>query len=191
MTKKENTLGITIKKEENTAEWYSQVCLKSELADFGPVKGTMIIKPRGYLIWQKIQDYFNEVLRKNKVENTYFPLFIPERFFKKEAEHAKGFKAEVAWLENKDEKQEMIALRPTSETVMYDAFSKWIRSWKDLPFKINQWANIIRWEVSDTKLFLRSREFLWQEGHCVYSTKEETDKDVSFWLDVYEKLQKQ
>lgn len=129
--KKESEEGLTIKKEEDTPEWYTQVCLKTGLAEYGPVKGTMIIKPYGYAIWQKIQDYFNEILKKNNVSNAYFPMFIPESFFKKEAEHAKGFEAEVAWIEKTDS-DERIALRPTSETIMYDAYSKWIRSWRDL-----------------------------------------------------------
>ena len=184
---KENQEGITVKKEENTPEWYSQVCIKSGLADFGPVKGTMIIMPKGYYIWEKIQENFNQTINKCGVKNAYFPLFIPESFFKKEAEHAKGFIPEVAWLE-KNEEGEKIALRPTSETIMYDAYSKWIRSWRDLPLKINQWCNIVRWEVSDCKLFLRSREFLWQEGHCVYETEKECDKEVWEILDEYEKL---
>ncbi len=180
--------GITIKKEQDPVEWYSQVCLKAGLADYGPVKGTMVIKPYGYALWQKIQDYFNKVLEKRKVENAYFPMFIPESFFKKEAEHAEGFSPEVAWLAQKDDKSERIALRPTSETIIYDSYSKWIRSWRDLPLRINQWCNIVRWEVSDCKLFLRSREFLWQEGHCVYATEKECDKEVILFLDEYEKL---
>ncbi len=179
--------GLTVKKEEDMPEWYTQVCLKAGLAEYGPVKGTMIIKPYGYALWQKIQDYFNKVLKEKNVSNAYFPMFIPESFFKKEAEHAKGFEAEVAWVE-KGDSDERIALRPTSETIIYDAYSRWIRSWRDLPLRINQWCNIIRWEVSQCKLFLRSREFLWQEGHCVYETEKECDKEVILFLDEYEKL---
>ncbi|MCX6748514.1 MAG: proline--tRNA ligase, partial [Candidatus Pacearchaeota archaeon] len=151
------------------------------------VKGTMIIKPYGYAIWQKIQDYFNSVISKIGVKNAYFPMFIPESFFKKEAEHASGFQAEVAWVQG-DEKSERFAIRPTSETIIYDSFSRWIRSWRDLPFRINQWCNVVRWEVSQCKLFLRSREFLWQEGHCVYETEKECDKEVLMILEEYEKL---
>lgn len=184
---KKSEEGITVKKENDMPEWYTQVCLKSELAEYGPVKGTMIIKPYGYALWQKIQDYFNKVLKEDNVSNAYFPMFIPESFFKKESEHAKGFEAEVAWLEKTDS-EERIALRPTSETIMYDAYSRWIRSWRDLPLRINQWCNVVRWEVSQAKLFLRSREFLWQEGHCVYETEAECDKEVKLFLDEYEKL---
>lgn len=187
MKERKSEEGITIKKEEDMPEWYTQVCLKSGLAEYGPVKGTMIIKPYGYALWQKIQDYFNKVLKERNVSNAYFPMFIPESFFKKESEHAKGFEAEVAWLEKTDS-EERIALRPTSETIIYDAYSRWIRSWRDLPMRINQWCNVVRWEVSQAKLFLRSREFLWQEGHCVYESEVECDKEVILFLDEYEKL---
>jgi prolyl-tRNA synthetase len=181
--------GITVKKHDDMPEWYGQVVVKSELADYSPVRGTMIIRPYGYALWQNIMDYFNKVLKEKKVQNAYFPMFIPESFFKKEATHAEGFSPEVAWVENKDENsQERLALRPTSETIMYDSYSRWIRSHRDLPLRINQWCNIVRWEVKDVKLFLRSREFLWQEGHCVYETKEECDKETSMILDEYEKL---
>ena len=183
--------GITVKKEEDMPEWYGQVIIKSELADYSPVRGTMIIRPYGYAIWQKIQDYFNSRLKELKVDNAYFPMFIPESFFQKEAEHAEGFSPEVAWVENKDDESgERLALRPTSETIMYDSYSKWIRSHRDLPLRINQWCNIVRWEVKDVKLFLRSREFLWQEGHCVYATEKECDKEALMMLDEYEKLAK-
>ncbi len=185
---KETTLGITVKKEEDMPEWYNQVVLKAELADYSPIKGCMVIRPYGYAIWQKIMDYFNKRLEKYDIDNAYFPMFIPESFFKREQEHAEGFSPEVAWIENKDDDSERLALRPTSETIMYDSYSKWIRSHRDLPLKINQWCNIVRWEVSDVKPFLRSREFLWQEGHCVYETEEECDKDVMLILKEYKRV---
>ena len=166
---------MSVKKDEDTTEWYEQVILKSELADFAPVKGCMVIRPRGYALWQKITDVFNEMIKNNGVENAYFPLFIPESFFQKEAKHAEGFKAEVAWVEKNSDEGERLAVRPTSETIMYDSYSKWIRSWRDLPLKINQWCNVVRWEVSDCPLFSTSRDFLWQECHCVYETDEECD----------------
>lgn len=188
-TNRDKDKGITVKKSENMPEWYSQVVLKSELASYSAIKGCMVIRPLGYSLWQSIMDYFNKKIQKIGVKNAYFPMFIPESFFKKEAEHAEGFSPEVAWVENKDaDAKERLALRPTSETIMYDAYSNWIRSWRDLPLKINQWCNIIRWEVSDVKLFLRSREFLWQEGHCVYATEEETDREVKYILDEYANL---
>jgi len=187
---KEKDKGITVKKEDDMPEWYSQVILKSELADYAPVKGCMVIRPYGYAVWQSIMDFFNERIQKIGVKNAYFPLFIPESFFKKEAEHAEGFAPEVAWIVNKDSdaKSERLALRPTSETIMYHSYARWIRSWRDLPLRINQWCNIVRWEVSDVKMFLRSREFLWQEGHCVYETIEECDKEAVLYLDEYKKL---
>jgi len=185
----EESKGITVKKADDMPEWYSQVVLKAELADYTPIKGCMVIRPYGYEIWQKIMDFFNSRLKKLNVENAYFPLFIPESFFKKEAEHAKGFKPEVAWVQNKDEdSKERLALRPTSETIMYDFYSRWIRSWRDLPLRINQWCNIIRWEVKDVKLFLRSREFLWQEGHCVYETEKECHDETLMYLEEYRRV---
>ncbi len=183
------SIGITVKKKEDMPEWYSQVVIKSELADYSTVRGCIVIRPYGYAIWQNIMDFFNERIKKRGVQNAYFPLFIPESFFKKEAEHAEGFKAEVAWVQNKDEdSKERLAIRPTSETVMYDSYSRWVRSWRDLPLRINQWCNIVRWEVKDVKPFIRSREFLWQEGHCVYETEEECNKEVLMFLDEYKKL---
>ena len=187
---KKSKEGLTAKKEEDNARWYEEVCLKSELAEFSQVKGTMIIRPRGYFIWEKIQEYFNKnIIEKTKCENAYFPLFIPESFFKKEAEHAKGFQPEVAWIDSKlTQPGERLAIRPTSETIIYDSYSKWIRSYKDLPLRINQWCNIVRWETEATKLFLRSREFLWQEGHCVYETEKECDKETLQYIELYKKL---
>ncbi len=185
---KEDTTGITVKKSDDMPEWYGQVITKSQLADYAPVKGCMVIRPNGYEIWEKIMEHFNSVIKKHGVKNAYFPIFIPESFFKREAEHAHGFEPEVAWLANREDSQERLALRPTSETIIYDSYSRWIRSWRDLPLKINQWCNIVRWEVSDVKLFLRSREFLWQEGHCVYETEEECDKETLIYLNEYKKL---
>jgi prolyl-tRNA synthetase len=181
---------ITAKKEADIAEWYAQVCVKAELADYSPVKGCMIIRPNGYAMWKAIQDYFDEHINKaTGTRNTYFPLFIPESFFKREAEHAEGFTPEVAWLDKKVTGDgERLAVRPTSETIMYHSFSQWIRSHRDLPLKINQWCNVVRWETEATKLFLRSREFLWQEGHCVYATKDECDKETIHYIRLYEKL---
>ena len=179
--------GLTVSKEKDFSEWYTQVVQKADLADYSPVKGCMIIKPHGYSIWEQIQQYFNERLRALKVKNAYFPLFIPESFFKKEMAHAEGFSPEVAWIANKEE-GERLAVRPTSETVMYDAYANWIRSHRDLPLRINQWANVVRWETKQTRLFLRTREFLWQEGHCVYATQEECTKETEQYLQEYQKL---
>lgn len=181
--------GIITKKEKDISEWYTEVVQKAELADYSPVKGFMIIRPNAYSIWEKIQLHFNQYLKKKNIKNAYFPLLIPKSLFKKEAEHAEGFEQELAWIEkNKNEEGEKLAIRPTSETIIYNSYSKWIRSWRDLPLKLNQWCNILRWEVKQTKPFLRTREFLWQEGHCVYETKEECDKEVWEILKEYKKL---
>lgn len=183
--------GITAKKNENFSEWYQQVVQKAELADYSSVKGCMIIRSNAYSIWEAIQDYFDSRIKKIGVKNAYFPLFIPESFFRKEAEHAKGFTPEVAWIDKKGESGERLAIRPTSETIIYDSFSKWIRSWRDLPFRINQWANVVRWETKATRLFLRTREFLWQEGHCVYENQKDCDKETLRYLNEYELLCKE
>ncbi|HZX33810.1 MAG TPA: proline--tRNA ligase [archaeon] len=187
---KEQMLGLTVKKSGDFSEWYNQVVLKAELADYAPIRGFMVIKPNGYALWEKIQEHFNAVLEKHGVRNAYFPLLIPKSFFEKEAEHAKGFEPELAWIESKEggEEGERVAIRPTSETIMYDFYGKWIRSWRDLPLRINQWCNVLRWEVKQTKLFLRTREFLWQEGHCVYASKEECDREVRLFLEEYKRL---
>ncbi|MBU6999085.1 MAG: proline--tRNA ligase [Theionarchaea archaeon] len=183
-------LGITIKKEENFSEWYNQVVLKAELADYSPVKGCMVIRPHGYRIWELIQSFLDTRIKETGHQNVYFPLFIPEHFFEREAEHVKGFSPEVAWVTHGGDTplEEKLAVRPTSETIMYDMYSKWVRSWRDLPLLLNQWCNIVRWETKMTKLFMRTREFLWQEGHTAHSTKEEADEEALKMLDVYREV---
>ena len=183
-------MGVTVKKSENFSEWYTQVILKSELADYAPVKGCMIFRELSYAIWEKIQEIFDTKIKATGHKNVYFPLFIPEHFLKKETEHFEGFVPEVAWVTMGGDTplEEKLALRPTSETIMYATFAKWIRSWRDLPVKINQWCNIIRWDTKGTKLFLRTREFLWQEGHTVHATKEEADQEVMQILNEYKDL---
>ena len=185
----EKQQGLTETKKGNFSEWYNQVVQKAELADYAPIRGFMVVRPNAYALWESIQENFNKAIFKRGVRNAYFPLLIPKSFFEKEAEHAEGFEPELAWIEsdNKDV-EEKLAIRPTSETIMYDAYSKWIRSWRDLPLRINQWCNVLRWEVSQTKLFLRTREFLWQEGHCVYETEEEAEKEALMFLDEYKSL---
>ncbi len=187
MAKKEEKLGINVKKADDFSEWYNEAVIKSELAEHSVIKGFMVIRPRGYAIWENIQNYFDKQIKKLGVKNAYFPLLIPDYFFKKEAEHAKGFAPELAWISEKEEGIRY-AVRPTSETIMYDSYGKWIRSWRDLPLRINQWCNILRWEVKQTKLFLRTREFLWQEGHCVYATENECERETLIYLKEYKKL---
>jgi prolyl-tRNA synthetase len=184
---KMSDMGITVKKTEDFSEWYTQVVLKSELADYAPVKGCMIFREHSYAIWEKIQEVFNEKIKATGHRNVYFPMFIPESFLKKEAEHFQGFVPEVAWVTIGGDRplDEKLAIRPTSETIMYATYAKWIRSWRDLPIKLNQWNSVVRWETEATKLFLRTREFLWQEGHTAHATKEEADREVMEILNAY------
>ena len=182
--------GVTVKKSDNFSEWYVEVVLKSGLADYAPIKGCMIFKAQSYAIWEKIQEVFNKKIKSTGHQNVYFPMFIPESFLKKEAEHFEGFVPEVAWVTQGGETvlEERLAIRPTSETIIYSTFAKWIRSWRDLPIKINQWCNIVRWETKATKPFLRTREFLWQEGHTAHKTSEEAKKEVFDILDEYKDI---
>jgi prolyl-tRNA synthetase len=183
-------IGVTVKKAEDFSEWYTQVVLKSGLADYAPVKGCMVIREYSYAMWEKVQEIFNKKIKATGHKNAYFPLFIPESFLKKEAEHFAGFVPEVAWIatSEEDRSEERLAIRPTSETIIYTLYAKWIRSWRDLPIKLNQWCNIVRWETKATKLFLRTREFLWQEGHTAHATKEEADREVMEILNEYKDL---
>ncbi len=180
-------VGVTVKKCEDFSEWYTEVILKSGLADYAPIKGCMIIREDAIAMWEKIQEILNKKIKATGHKNVYFPMFIPEGFLKKEAEHFEGFTPEVAWVTQGGDSplEEKLAIRPTSETIMYATFSKWVRSWRDLPVKINQWCNIVRWETKATKLFLRTREFLWQEGHTAHATKEEAEKEVMYALEEY------
>jgi len=183
-------IGVTIKKSEDFSEWYTEVILKSGLADYAPIKGCMIIREDAYAMWEKIQEVFNKKIRETGHRNVYFPMFIPEGFLKKESEHFAGFVPEVAWITQGGDTplEEKLAVRPTSETIMYATFAKWIRSWRDLPVKINQWCNIVRWETKATKLFLRTREFLWQEGHTAHATSEDAEKEVMDILREYKDI---
>jgi prolyl-tRNA synthetase len=182
--------GITVRKSANFSEWYVEVVLKSGLADYAPIKGCMIFKAQSYSIWEKIQEVFNKKIKSSGHKNVYFPMFIPESFLKKEAEHFEGFVPEVAWVTQGGDTvlEEKLAIRPTSETIIYSTFAKWIRSWRDLPLKINQWCNIVRWETKATKPFLRTREFLWQEGHTVHKTCEEAKQEVLEILNEYKDI---
>jgi len=182
--------GVTRKKSEDFSEWYTEVVIKSEMADYAPIKGCMIFREHSYAIWEKIQEVFNSKIKESGHKNVYFPLFIPEGFLKKEAEHFEGFIPEVAWVTEGGNTplEEKLAIRPTSETIMYATFAKWIRSWRDLPIKINQWCNIVRWETKATKPFLRTREFLWQEGHTAHMDSKEAEKEVMEILYSYRDL---
>ncbi len=182
--------GVVAKKNEDFSEWYTQVILRSELADYAPIKGCMIIREHAYAIWEKIQRAFDAKIRITGHRNVYFPLFIPESFLKKEAEHFQGFVPEVAWVTMGGDSplEEKLAVRPTSETIIYATYAKWIRSWRDLPIKLNQWCSVVRWETKATRLFLRTREFLWQEGHTAHKTKEEADQETLEILQAYKEI---
>lgn len=177
------------KKSDNLSDWYTDVILKAELADYGPAKGTMVIRPYGYALWERVQDVFNKWIKEYGVDNAYFPMFIPMSLFKKEASHVEGFSPELAVVTHGGGKElsEPLAVRPTSETIMYEMYSKWINSWRDLPLKINQWNNAVRWEMR-TYLFLRTTEFLWQEGHTAHATENEAVEMQEQALEWYKKL---
>ncbi len=156
------------------AQWYQDVIYEAELVDSSPVKGAMIIRPYGYSIWENMQKVVDQKIKATGTKNAYFPLLIPESFLKKEAEHVEGFSPELAVVTHAGGKklEEPLVVRPTSETIIYAMFAKWIKSWRDLPLKINQWANVVRWELRP-RAFLRTTEFLWQEGHTAHATKQE------------------
>lgn len=179
------------KKSENLSAWYTDVILKAELADYAPVKGMMVIRPYGYAIWEKVQQAFNFMMRLAHVQNAYFPLFIPHSLLEKEKEHVKGFSPELAvvTIGGGERLKDPLVVRPTSETIMYEMYKKWIHSWRDLPLLINQWNNVVRWEKR-TYLFLRTTEFLWQEGHTAHTTEKEAidmaTKALHWYKELYE-----
>eukprot|EP00245_Coleochaete_scutata_P004797 TRINITY_DN17796_c0_g1_i1.p1 TRINITY_DN17796_c0_g1~~TRINITY_DN17796_c0_g1_i1.p1 ORF type:complete len:545 (-),score=127.98 TRINITY_DN17796_c0_g1_i1:357-1991(-) len=188
--KKETLLGLTTKKTDDFGEWYSEVVVHGEMIEYYEVSGCYILRPWSYSIWEVIKDWFDAEIKKLGVENAYFPLFVSERALMTEKDHVEGFAPEVAWVTRSGEKdlENPIAVRPTSETVMYPVYAKWIRSHRDLPLKINQWCNVVRWEFKHPTPFIRSREFLWQEGHTVFATKEEADEEVQIILDLYRRV---
>jgi prolyl-tRNA synthetase len=168
------------------SQWYTDVVLKADLADYAPVRGCMIIKPYGYELWEGIRAGLDKRFKATGHKNAYFPLFIPESFLKKEADHVEGFAPELAVVTHGGGKEleEKLVVRPTSETVIGHAYAQWIQSYRDLPLLINQWANVVRWEMR-TRLFLRTLEFLWQEGHTAHATEEEAQEETMRMLDVY------
>jgi prolyl-tRNA synthetase family I len=188
--KKKSEEGLTIKKEENFSEWYQQLIIKSELADYTDVSGCIVFRPGSFQVWEKIKEECDKRFKKLGIKNCYFPLFIPEKAFKKEQEHVEGFIPEVAWVTQAGNTKlnEKLAIRPTSEAIMYESFSKWIRSWRDLPLKYNQWNNVVRWEFNNPVPFFRTREFLWNEGHSVFASEKESLKEASKIKKVYEEV---
>ena len=188
--KGETLLALQWKKEENFAMWYSDVIVLSEMIAYYDISGCYILRPWSYKMWQLVQDWFNVEIDKLGVENSYFPVFVSQDRLEKEKDHVEGFAPEVAWVtkSGSDDLAKPIAIRPTSETIMYPAFSDWIRSHRDLPLKINQWSNVVRWEFKDPTPFLRSREFLWQEGHTAHSSYDDANVMVRQALELYRKV---
>ncbi len=176
-------------KDQQPAEWYTKVIQLADLADYGPVKGTMIIKPYGYAIWERIQQAMDPMIKDMGVGNAYFPMFIPMSFLEREKNHVEGFSPELAVVTHAggEPLEESLAVRPTSETIMYEAFSKWVQSWRDLPMQVNQWCNVVRWEKR-TSPFLRTSEFLWQEGHTAHATHDDAQAMQSAAMDMYAKV---
>ncbi|MGH2498166.1 MAG: proline--tRNA ligase [Ktedonobacteraceae bacterium] len=186
MAEEAKYVGDIIDQEDNFSQWYNQVVRKAELADYAPVRGCMIIRPYGYAIWEHIQGLLDARFKETDVVNAYFPLLIPRSFLEKEAEHIEGFAPELAWVTRggSEELEEPLAVRPSSETIIGHSFAKWIQSYRDLPLLINQWSNAMRWEKR-TMLFLRTAEFLWQEGHTAHRTIEEAEERTRLMLEVY------
>jgi prolyl-tRNA synthetase len=186
MANNEKYVEEIIDQEDNFSKWYNQVILKAELADHAPVRGCMIIRPYGYAIWENIQHHLDQRFKETDVVNAYFPLLIPRSFLEREAEHVEGFAPEVAWVTRGggEELEEPLAIRPTSETIVGHSYARWIQSYRDLPLLINQWNNVMRWEKR-TALFLRTSEFLWQEGHTAHRTLDEAEERTRLMLEVY------
>ncbi|MGF3195676.1 proline--tRNA ligase [Facklamia sp. P13055] len=178
-----------VTRKEDFSKWYLQTIQQADLMDYSPVRGCIIFKPNGYEIWEHIQEYFNKRLKEEGIRNAYFPMLIPESFFTREKDHIEGFSPELPWVTEAagEVLEERLALRPTSETMIGDAFSNWINSYRDLPYEINQWANVFRWEKR-TLPFLRTSEFLWQEGHTAHADEEDARHRTMRMLEIYAEL---
>ena len=175
--------------EENFPQWYTDVISKTEMVDYSPVKGFMVIRPYGYAIWENIQKEFDKRFKATGHQNMYFPLLIPKSMLEKEAEHVEGFAPEVAWVTKGGDKElnEPLAVRPTSETIICSMYAKWLHSYRQLPFLYNQWCSVVRWEKT-TRPFLRTSEFLWQEGHTLHETAEEAQAETMQMLNIYREV---
>eukprot|EP01133_Synstelium_polycarpum_P020198 gene20198-24219_t len=182
--------GAGVGKEEDFSQWYTNVITRSEMIDYYDVSGCYILRPWSFTIWEHITNFFDAEIKKLGVQNAYFPLLVSQKALETEKDHIEGFAPEVAWVTKSGQSAlaEPVAIRPTSETIMYPAYSKWIRSHRDLPLKLNQWVNVVRWEFKSPVPFLRTREFLWQEGHTAFATKEEADKEVFQILRLYKRV---
>ena len=191
MAKQKNQEFVThiTPRSEDFSQWYTDVILQTELCDYAPVRGCMIIRPYGYAIWEQIQQAMDSRFKATGHQNVYFPMLIPESLLLKEAEHVEGFAPEVAWVTQggTEKLQERLAVRPTSETIFCTMYSKWVQTWRDLPLKYNQWCSVMRWEKA-TRPFLRTSEFLWQEGHTIHATAEEAQEETLQMLNVYREV---
>ena len=187
--KKQGIAEHITSRDVDFSQWYTDVILKSELVDYAPVRGCMVVRPYGYAIWERIQAEMDRRFKATGHENVYMPMLIPESLLLKEAEHVEGFAPEVAWVTHggSEQLQERLAIRPTSETIFCAMYSKWVGSWRDLPMKYNQWCSVMRWEKS-TRPFLRTSEFLWQEGHTIHATAEEAQEETMQMLEVYREV---
>src|SRR5258706_10373971 len=176
-------------RKDDYARWYTDVILQSQMADYSPVKGCMVIRPLGYALWEGMQRELDARFKETGHENAYFPLFIPQSFLQKEAQHVAGFAPECAVVTHGggNKLEEPLVVRPTSETIIYASFAKWIQSCRDLPVLLNQWANVVRWEMR-TRLFLRTTEFLWQEGHTAHATEAEAEEEALRILGIYQRF---
>ena len=171
----EQELGITERKEHNPGEWYAEVVQKAGLADYAPMGGFIVTRPRGYAIWERLKHHLDGWFKETGVQNAYFPMFIPESYLEREKDIVEGFDPEVAWVTHggHDELEERLAVRPTSESIITPFIAEWVRSYRDLPMRVNQWCSVVRWEATETKPFFRTKEFLWQEGHTAHATSED------------------
>jgi len=187
--KTKDTKGLTVDKDD-FSDWFTQLMIKADLADYTAVSGCIVFKPTAWAIWEKIVELVNERLKKIGVKNVYFPMFIPESLLIREKEHLKGFNPEVAWVTEAGGTKlgERLAVRPTSEAIMYDSFAKWIRSWRDLPLRYNQWSNVVRWEFKHPTPFLRTREFVFNEGHTVFASKDEAEAEKEQIIGMYKEV---
>jgi prolyl-tRNA synthetase len=183
-------LGITESKEHSTGEWYAEVVQKAELADYAPMGGFIVTRPRGYDIWERIKGYLDGWFKETGVTNAYFPMFIPESYLEREKDIVEGFDPEVAWVTHggHDELEERLAVRPTSESIIAPFMAQWTRSHRDLPMRLNQWCSVVRWEATETKPFFRTKEFLWQEGHTAHEGKKGAWEETIRRLDQYERV---
>jgi prolyl-tRNA synthetase len=189
MTKSKKRVKEITSRDEDFAQWYTDIVKKAELADYSSVKGCMIIRPYAYAMWERIQRYLDDRFKETGHENVYMPIFIPESLLQKEKDHVEGFAPEVAWVTHGGEEEltEKLCVRPTSETLFCEHYAKIIQSYKDLPKLYNQWCSVVRWEKT-TRPFLRTTEFLWQEGHTIHETKEEAENETIRMLNIYAEL---